>query len=832
MLRSSAFRLNVKSRGACRRQLHQASPSSVSLRRITTRGVAGAVVFAGTVYLSYPPQFLQADSSKGSDDSEGWFSWPVIVQQPSSQPRNEESQGTTTGNDVNQSRPGQQAPPSQTKGHTASDINETLEASDVSAWHTMVGSFETAKDSIVNFEISKIGEKIAGTIVPKWVKVLPGYISKLQSELSMAPGSLAEEIWHEANDPEINPEIIWDARVRVSDEICKEEREFLKKRKRHTTAALARYLDIPEADIHPADVPTIAMCGSGGGLRALVAGTSSYLSAQEAGLFDCVTYTAGVSGSCWLQTLFYSSVGQQSHGRMINHLKSRLNVHIAYPPAALSLLSSAPTSKYLLSGIVEKMKGVPDADFGLVDVYGLLLGARLLVPKGELGISDHDFKISNQRQHTDTGAYPLPIYTAVRHEIPEVAQTQDRAMNLQDETSKAIARAESWFQWFEWTPYEFFCEEFGAGIPTWAIGRKFDGGYSVYRDNGLALPELRVPLLMGIWGSAFCATLSHYYKEVRPIVRSLAGFSGIDQLIAEKDDDLTKVHPFEPASIPNFAANMESLLPQSCPQSVHGVTTLQLMDAGMSNNLPIYPLLRPGRDIDVLIAFDASADVRQDNWIKVTDGYVKQRGIKGWPLGAGWPTEELTEEQTLKELEQAQATSEKEATDRIEHAQHANDSDAVMKGEKVPAKPSDLGYCTVWVGTTEERESDTEPPMSKKVEEDWEVMRPDAGIAVVYFPFLKNDKVPGVDPQTSDFMSTWNFVYTTEEIDKVVSLARANFEEGKDQTRRTIRAVWERKRNHRLAREEEAKEIRRQTRMRKVNNNRCKQYGDHGDQFS
>ncbi|KAH0384541.1 cytosolic phospholipase A2 zeta, partial [Aureobasidium melanogenum] len=829
MLRSSTFRYNIKSRVGCRRQLHQASPGYKRSHRNTTRAVATIVICAGTYALTSSPQLLYADSSEDSE-SDAWFSWPVFIKKTGPNDLKVQSGPTGTGDDGNQARPGQQAPPSQTKGHEASDISEALEDSDVSAWRTMVGSFESAKDSIVNFEISKLGEKIAGTIVPRWVKVIPGYISKLQNELSMAPGSLAEEIWHEANDPEINPEIIWDARVRVSDDICKEERDFLEKRKLRTTAALARYLGVPEAEIHPADVPIIAMCGSGGGLRALVAGTSSYLSAHEAGLFDCVTYTAGVSGSCWLQTLFYSSVGQQNHGRMINHLKSRLNVHIAYPPAALSLLSSAPTSKYLLSGMVEKMKGVPDAAFGLVDVYGLLLGARLLVPRGELGISDHDFKVSNQRQYTDSGAYPLPIYTAVRHEIPEVVQSQDRAMSLKDENSRAIARAESWFQWFEWTPYEFFCEELGAGIPTWAIGRKFDGGYSVWRENGLALPELRVPLLMGIWGSAFCATLSHYYKEVRPLVRSLAGFSGIDQLIAEKDDDLTKVHPFEPASIPNFAANMESLLPQSCPQSVHNVTTLQLMDAGMSNNLPIYPLLRPGRNIDVLIAFDASADVRKDNWIKVTDGYVKQRGIKGWPVGAGWPSEELSEEQTLKELEQAQVTTEKEAVARIERAQQAEASGAVMAGDKVPAKPTELGYCTVWVGTTEERENETEPPLSKQVEEEWELMRPDAGIAVIYFPFLKNDKVPGVDPQTSDFMSTWNFVYTDAEIDKVVSLARANFEEGKEQTKRTIRAVWERKKKQRLEREAEAKEIRRQTRMRKAN--KVHQYGDHGDQFS
>lgn len=808
--------------------LHQRNPRCTTYTLIS---VAASIIVCGGAYtLQCPSRVLLADSSGDDNEPEGWFSWPTVIK-----PRlgGRKDQNTSTGKanaeEVKQTRPGEQAPPPQTKGHEKSDVTEALQASDVSAWHTMITSFEAAKDSIVHFEISKIGERIAGTIVPRWVKVIPAYISKLQNELSMSPGSLAEEIWREANDPEINPEIIWDARVRVSDEICQEEQEFLQKRKRHTTAALAKYLDVPESEIHPDDVPTIAMCGSGGGLRALVAGTSSYLCTQEAGLFDCVTYTAGVSGSCWLQTLFYSSIGRQSHARMINHLKHRLNVHIAYPPPALALLSSAPTSKYLLSGIVEKMKGVPDADFGLVDVYGLLLGARLLVPRGELGVSDWDFKVSNQRYFTDSGAYPLPIYTAVRHEIPQVLQTQDRAMNIQDETSKAVARAEAWFQWFEWTPYEFFCEELGAGIPTWAIGRRFDKGYSVWRENGLALPELRVPLLMGIWGSAFCATLSHYYKEVRPIVRSLAGFSGIDQLIAERDDDLTKVHPFDPAVIPNFATNMKDLLPQNCPESVHKVTTLQLMDAGMSNNLPIYPLLRPGRDVDVLIAFDASADVKQDNWIKVADGYVKQRGIKGWPLGAGWPAENSGEEQTLKELEQAQATTEEEALERLEHAREVDASRPVDERNK-PKKPSDLGYCTVWVGSTEEREANSEPPESKQVEEDWELTRPEAGLTVIYFPFLKNKKVPGVDPQTSDFMSTWNFVYTDDEIDKVVSLARANFEEGKEQTKRTIRAVWERKRKQRLEREGEAQDIRRRTRMRK--GEKIKQYGDHGDQFS
>jgi phospholipase A2 len=293
-------------------------------------------------------------------------------------------------------------------------------------------------------EWSTIGDKITGFIVPDWVTVLPGYWRKLQNELSMAPGSLAEEIWQEANDPEINPEITWDCSVRVSDDICNDEKVFLERRKKHTTRALAKYLDIPEATINPEDVPTIAMCGSGGGLRALVAGSASYLSARDAGLFDCITYTAGVSGSCWMQTLFYSTIGAQNHGNIIHHLKNRLGVHIAYPPAALALINSAPTNKFLLSGVVEKLKGVPDADYGIVDMYGLLLAARLLVPKGELNVDAEDLKVTNQRNYLGDGQNPLPIYTAVRHEIPLVEQNEKSPAAAIEK-----AKQEAWFQWFE-----------------------------------------------------------------------------------------------------------------------------------------------------------------------------------------------------------------------------------------------------------------------------------------------------------------------------------------------------------------------------------------------
>lgn len=672
------------------------------------------------------------------------------------------------------------------------------------AWDSFAKRIENIA-IVTETEWSAFSERVAGMILPDWSKLVPGYLRKLQRELSMAPGSLADEIWEDAHDPAINPEITYTAQVRVSSQLCDDEKEFLARRKRVIKVALAKYLGLDEHEIHPDDIPTIAMCGSGGGLRALVAGTGSLIAADEDGLFDCVTYTAGVSGSCWLQTLLNSSITGGNLKRLLEHLKNRTSVHIAYPPVAFQSLVSMPTSKYLLSGLVEKLRGDSKADFGLVDVYGLLLGARFLVPKGELGVNEKDFKLSNQRDAIKFGDRPLPIYTVVRHEIPQTEETNRGPT----EREKKIAKEESWFQWYEITPYEFFCEEFGAGIPTWAMGRKFNNGKDVAPENRFHLPEIRVPLLMGIFGSAFCATLSHYYKEIKPLVLSISGLSGVDQFVSGRDDDLSKVHPIDPASIPNFAYQMHGKLPDTTPKSIYEQEHIQLMDAGMSNNLPIYPLLRPGRDVDILIAFDASADIKTDNWLSVADGFARQRGIKGWPVGIGWPKAAESVEETTMQLVDAEASSSQEAARRVKQAKQDQESlrqtaGSIAKDPQADDKEAkyspgneeagDLGYCTIWVGTTQER-SPHPPPPAKAINDTnkWQLTEPNAGLAVVYLPFLANKKGPNISPGTTDFLSTWNFVYTPDQIDSVVDLARANYNEGRNQIRSTVRAVYERK---------------------------------------
>ena len=139
----------------------------------------------------------------------------------------------------------------------------------------------------MSLQWTTIGDKITDRFIPKWAQDLPDYVAKLQREMNMARGSLAEEVWQEAQDEDIHPELALNARVRVGRHLCRDEMAFVRRRKMYTSRALANYLEIPEADVDPRDVPTIAVCGSGGGLRALVAGAASYLSVGKNPLGAC-----------------------------------------------------------------------------------------------------------------------------------------------------------------------------------------------------------------------------------------------------------------------------------------------------------------------------------------------------------------------------------------------------------------------------------------------------------------------------------------------------------------------------------------------------------------
>lgn len=183
-------------------------------------------------------------------------------------------------------------------------------------------------------------------------------------------------------------------------------------------------------------------------------------------------------------------------------------------------------------------------------------------------------------------------------------------------------------QWYEMTPYEVGSADVGAFIPSWALGRAFDNGRDVEPR-----PEISLSILSGIFASAFTATLAHYYQEVKPGLTALPFFKMFDAYVcmsssiflrmslnrltttvyvpsenfqATFESDLSTLHPFPPAELPNFLRGLHGQLKPGIPAAVTERETLGLMDAGAELNIPYVPLYRRG--CDVIISLDASAD--------------------------------------------------------------------------------------------------------------------------------------------------------------------------------------------------------------------------------
>ena len=117
----------------------------------------------------------------------------------------------------------------------------------------------------------------------------------------------------------------------------------------------------------------------------------------------------------------------------------------------------------------------------------------------------------------------------------------------------------------------------------------------------------------------------------------------------------------------------------------------------MSNNLPLYPLLRRDRNVDIIVCFDASADIKQENWLSIAEGYAKQRGVTGWPVGAGWPR---VEDKTKTELGAADAATAQQAAGKIAETREERRGmsqirakDDIAKQEIEEPGETDLSYC-------------------------------------------------------------------------------------------------------------------------------------------
>lgn len=370
-----------------------------------------------------------------------------------------------------------------------------------------------------------------------------------------------------------------EAHVRVSKELPKQEIDYLDKRKSITKSAIETIVGQNIADEH---LPNIAVCLSGGGYRAMLATLGLFMGLEKSELLDTITYIAGLSGSTWFISpwLYFN----ESVAKYKIRLKPKVKIGLGKKKNKKGKIKLDFPLKEFINYSVLKNK-IFHQKLTSVDIYGNLLADKLFSDlKRPLR---NKVKLSQLGLNIQDGKKPFPILTAIKPGPPST--------------------------WFEFTPYEIGPSLKNSFVPTWSFGRKFLSGKSKDKDV-----EGSLGFYMGIWGSAYTATLQVLFSEMgdklpnelsKWIDSTLVLFGGTNKRIS-------------PAKLDNPNYGLRNV-------SFKNMKELILIDAGLDYNLPFPPLLRPERKVDIIIVCDASANAHKGApAIRSAEKWAKEKGIK------------------------------------------------------------------------------------------------------------------------------------------------------------------------------------------------------------
>ncbi|KAF4343586.1 phospholipase A2 [Fusarium beomiforme] len=472
------------------------------------------------------------------------------------------------------------------------------------------------------------------------------------------------------------PELKWDAQVRHGPSLHQEEQNFIEFRKLRMSSqgedSLHRFLSLPpDEQVDPRDVPLVALGGSGGGYKVMY-GFAGFISvAKKHGLWDCITWTAGVSGSCWTLAAYYT-IARHDISKLIDHYLTVAS-ELAHPMSihALNMVARSKKGVYFLTGPLVSKAQKSIIGLGIMDLYSTLTATYQLLsrePKGRLSRATFQWSKIWHRSGIDKALEPMPLLAAVRR-VPKYSyepktisakardirkQQTSRQLDSSEgnDQSNPTSAAKRWpkklFQYFEISPLEVGSPDLNRYVPTWSWGRTFISGYSVDRR-----PEQSFSLLLGQCTSAPAGPLAECIKALLitipkdTIVARLvtlfnnllqskyfegfwgnpirAGhdpnpFYGLERPTGMREH--TSEHSLYISRVSNMAHqhqrgihSIDGPNPSTCTLQPHSIPPWEaqgrtrLIDSGMANNLPNHILARPERGADVFISFDASSDI-------------------------------------------------------------------------------------------------------------------------------------------------------------------------------------------------------------------------------
>lgn len=341
------------------------------------------------------------------------------------------------------------------------------------------------------------------------------------------------------------------ATLRVGQNICAEELDSTKERIKKVNTILENLLQQPIAQ---EKTPRIAVCLSGGGMRAAMSSYGLMAGLDDIGLLNGITYCAGLSGSTWFLTdwILYGKP-MDSYYEHFTKAISRMRMF------SIDSLASSLWPKYLFR-----------QDTGIVDIYGIYL-ANTFLSTIKNKIDRQRVTFSSMAPLVRNGSWPFLLCTGVETSIDN--------------------------HWVTFTPFEVSCDSLHFNMPTWAFGRKFING-----NSADFAPEPSLGFFMGLWGSALSGSIQEMIDttihQLNPIL-----YNTISKILLN-----IGLSEFRMASIkiknPLYGLETHSYRDRN-------LTDLIFMDAGYAYNLPLPPVLKKERAADIIIILDVSEDVHE-----------------------------------------------------------------------------------------------------------------------------------------------------------------------------------------------------------------------------
>uniref|UniRef100_A0A8D0G9S7 Phospholipase A2 n=1 Tax=Sphenodon punctatus TaxID=8508 RepID=A0A8D0G9S7_SPHPU len=428
--------------------------------------------------------------------------------------------------------------------------------------------------------------------------------------------------------------ITWDLDIRLGFDLCKEERDFLDKRKERASQALKKALnlrDTPRKD----EVPVVAVLGSGCGMRAMTSFYGSLSGLQQLGVLDSTMYLCGISGSTWYvisHTLYQNS--DWSCKDLCGPISSAREKLSSSKVGAFS----SERLKYYFQELNTMENDGRKVSFP--DLWGLIVEYFLQQKEDPSTLSD-------QQEAVKQAQNPYPIYAAV---------------NVRPNISGG-----DFAEWCEFTPYEVGFRKYGAFVRTEDFDSEFFMGRLIRKR-----PEPRICYLQGMWGSAFAASLDDVFLQVVG-----SGLSFLDSLndAVKVIDDCQRFHIRDPTRLKTRLVTPGGLLLQIFQDFFKSRVTagetfnfmqglylhrnyvnikkfvawkgthldafpnkltpmedsLYLVDGGFSINSPFPLVLQQERDVDVILSFNYSWEAPFEV-LHLTQKYCEEQEIPFPPI--------------------------------------------------------------------------------------------------------------------------------------------------------------------------------------------------------